>query len=68
MQRIEHRLKRVCPTTDRLRDILELDYIDFKIPLFKCKWADKTRGVKKDQHGFLILVNLSRPGIVEIHT
>ena len=45
-----------------IEEIIELDYVDFKLPLFRCKWADSSRGVKKDVQGNLTLVNLSRPG------
>jgi ssDNA-binding Zn-finger/Zn-ribbon topoisomerase 1 len=45
-----------------IEEILELEYKYFKIPLFRCKWVDISRGVKKDEHGYLTLVNFSRVG------
>ncbi|XP_021768464.1 uncharacterized protein LOC110732769 [Chenopodium quinoa] len=45
-----------------IEEIIELDYVDFKMPLFRCKWADISRGVKKDEQGNLTLVNFGRPG------
>lgn len=44
-----------------IEDIWELDYSDFKIPLFRCKWIDNERGVQKDKYGYT-LVNFKRLG------
>lgn len=42
------------PYYGKLIDIIELYYIGFTIPLFKCKWANTTnpRGMKTDKLGF----------------
>ncbi|XP_074377706.1 uncharacterized protein LOC141719227 [Apium graveolens] len=40
-------------------EIGELDYHDFKAPLFFCKWASNDRGIKVDDLGFT-LVDFSR--------
>lgn len=42
-------------------DIWELDYHEFKAPLFLCKWAENERGIKVDDLGFT-LVDFSRQG------
>lgn len=42
-----------------IEEIWELDYHDFKAPLFLCRWAENEKGIKKDEFGFT-LVNLSR--------
>ena len=42
-----------------IEEILELDYVDFKILLFQCKLVDIRRCVKKD---FFTLVNFGRLG------
>ncbi|KAK1393806.1 hypothetical protein POM88_012862 [Heracleum sosnowskyi] len=44
-----------------IEEIWELDYKDFKVALFKCKWCDIKRGVRVDESGF-ILVDFSRFG------
>lgn len=43
-----------------IEDIWELDYYDFKAPLFLCKWAEN-KGIKTDELGFT-LVDLTRQG------
>ncbi|KAK1387626.1 hypothetical protein POM88_015804 [Heracleum sosnowskyi] len=42
-----------------IEEIWELDYKDFKVTLFKCKWFDDGRGVRVDESGFT-LVDFSR--------
>ncbi|XP_052289966.1 uncharacterized protein LOC127899867 [Citrus sinensis] len=44
-----------------IQEIWELDYNQFKIPVFKCDWAENNRVIKKDEQG-LTLVNLNRIG------
>ena len=44
-----------------IEEIWELDYIQFKVPVFKCKWVIGTTGVHRDQLGFT-LVNLNKVG------
>ena len=42
-------------------EIWLLDYIAFKVPIFKCNWVNSNGGVKIDELGF-ILVDLERKG------
>jgi hypothetical protein len=44
-----------------IEEIWELDYHDFKAPLFLCRWAENERGIRQDEFGFT-LVNLNRQG------
>jgi hypothetical protein len=44
-----------------IQEILVLDYMDFEIPLFRCKWVDNNNGVRKDDLGFT-LVNFDKVG------
>ncbi|XP_024200497.1 uncharacterized protein LOC112203814 [Rosa chinensis] len=44
-----------------IEEIWELDYHDFKAPLFLCRWAENEKGIKQDEFGFT-LVNLNRQG------
>lgn len=44
-----------------INEIWELDYTQFRVPLFKCDWAESSKGVKVDDLGFT-LVNLNRIG------
>lgn len=44
-----------------IEEIWELDYHEFKAPLFLCTWAASDRGIKSDDLGFT-LVNFNRPG------
>ncbi|XP_019229639.1 PREDICTED: uncharacterized protein LOC109210641 [Nicotiana attenuata] len=41
----------------RLNDIVELNYYEFKVILFKCDWVDVTkgRGIKEDDLGFTLV-------------
>ncbi|KAL3619447.1 hypothetical protein CASFOL_037017 [Castilleja foliolosa] len=45
----------------RIEEIWELDYVEFKFGLFRCKWVDNRRGVRHDDMGFT-LVDFSRCG------
>ena len=38
-----------------IEEIWELDYCAFRIPVFKCAWADINSGVRKDELGFTIV-------------
>ncbi|XP_074298247.1 uncharacterized protein LOC141629085 [Silene latifolia] len=38
-----------------IEDIWELDYHDFSVPLFRCKWADCDKGVNVDDMGFTLV-------------
>ena len=42
-----------------LQDIWELDYIEFKVVVFKCQWVESTSGVKEDEDG-CTLVDLTK--------
>ncbi|XP_076903001.1 uncharacterized protein LOC143557927 [Bidens hawaiensis] len=44
----------------RIKEIWDLDYHMFTVPVFMCDWAD-SRGVKKDDFGFTV-VNFDRLG------
>ncbi|KAL5555691.1 hypothetical protein UlMin_037927 [Ulmus minor] len=44
-----------------IEDIWELNYTQFKIPVFRCKWVDNKGGVKVYENGFT-LVDLNKEG------
>lgn len=44
-----------------IREIWELDYYAFRVPIFKCDWVENDKGIKIDDLGFT-LVNLNRIG------
>ena len=44
-----------------IEDIWELDYGEFRVPLFKCKWVNGNTGVRQDKMGFT-LVDLKKVG------
>ncbi|XP_076899375.1 uncharacterized protein LOC143553226 [Bidens hawaiensis] len=44
-----------------IQEIWELDYHDFKIPLFRCKWVNNRTGVQVDKYRFT-LVDLATDG------
>ncbi|KAL5539689.1 hypothetical protein UlMin_042237 [Ulmus minor] len=44
-----------------IEDIWELNYTQFKLPVFRCKWVDNKGGVKVDENGFT-LVDLNKEG------
>jgi hypothetical protein len=44
----------------RIKEIWDLDYRIFKVPVFMCDWVD-SRGVKRDDLGFTV-VNFDRLG------
>ncbi|XP_060969620.1 uncharacterized protein LOC115720063 [Cannabis sativa] len=44
-----------------IKEIWELDYISFRIPVFLCDWVRSDNGVKEDEFGFK-LVDLNRVG------
>ncbi|KAK2382219.1 hypothetical protein QL285_069767 [Trifolium repens] len=39
-----------------IEEIWEVDYVVFKVPLFKCKWVDINSGVRIDELGFTLLL------------
>nr|AAX92780.1 transposon protein, putative, CACTA, En/Spm sub-class [Oryza sativa Japonica Group]ABA93324.1 transposon protein, putative, CACTA, En/Spm sub-class [Oryza sativa Japonica Group] len=48
----------------RIEEIWELNYIKFKVPLFRCRWVNLRTGVKADKEGFT-LVDLSKVGYAD---
>nr|AAX95947.1 transposon protein, putative, CACTA, En/Spm sub-class [Oryza sativa Japonica Group]ABA93088.1 transposon protein, putative, CACTA, En/Spm sub-class [Oryza sativa Japonica Group] len=44
-----------------IEEIWELNYVKFKVPLFRCRWVNLRTGVKADKEGFT-LVDLSKVG------
>ncbi|KAL6210819.1 hypothetical protein ACLB2K_016051 [Fragaria x ananassa] len=44
-----------------IREIWEVDYYKFRVPLFKCDWVESSKGIKVDELGFT-LVKLNRLG------
>jgi hypothetical protein len=46
-----------------IKQIWEVDYYSFRVPIFLCDWVESSRGVKVDELGFT-LVKLARIGHV----
>ncbi|XP_074278631.1 uncharacterized protein LOC141602226 [Silene latifolia] len=44
-----------------IKEIWELDYVQFRIPVFRCMWVEHSKGVRVDEMGFT-LVDFSREG------
>nr|KYP50598.1 hypothetical protein KK1_027656 [Cajanus cajan] len=44
-----------------IQDIWKIDYVTFRVPVFKCKWVDGNTGVRTDDLGFT-LVDLNKVG------
>ncbi|XP_031127665.1 uncharacterized protein LOC116029765 [Ipomoea triloba] len=44
-----------------IEKIWEVDYMKFRVPVFRCRWVDGKHGVKVDELGFT-LVDLNREG------
>ncbi|XP_027936218.1 uncharacterized protein LOC114191244 [Vigna unguiculata] len=42
-----------------IHEIWEVDYVTFRVPVFKCKWVDSNSGVSTDDFGFT-LVDLNK--------
>jgi hypothetical protein len=34
-----------------IEEIMEIDYVSFKVPLFKCKWIDNNTRIEIDELG-----------------
>jgi len=47
-----------------IEEIWEVDYVKFRVPLFKCKWVDSNTGVHVDDFNFT-LVDLAKIGYKE---
>jgi hypothetical protein len=45
----------------QIQEIWELDFHNFKIPLFRCNWVDGIKGVVQDNYGF-ISIDLNHQG------
>nr|ABA94306.1 transposon protein, putative, CACTA, En/Spm sub-class [Oryza sativa Japonica Group] len=48
----------------RIEQIWELNYLNFKVPLFRCSWVNIRTGVKVDKEGFT-LVDLAKVGYAD---
>ena len=42
-----------------IKQIWEVDYSEFRVPVFKCKWVNGNTGVRQDELGFT-LVDLNK--------
>ena len=49
------------PYYEVIEDIWELDYDEFRVPVFKCQWVSGNIGVRQDKMGFT-LVDLQKVG------
>jgi len=38
-----------------IKEIWEVDYTKFFVPVFKCNWVDNKSGVKIDESGFTLV-------------
>jgi len=47
-----------------IEQIWELDYSEFRVPVFKCNWVNANAGVCQDQLGFT-LVDLNKVAYME---
>ena len=47
-----------------IEEIREVDFVKFRVPVFKCKWVDSNIGVQIDDLGFT-LVDLGKIGYKE---
>nr|XP_004492197.1 uncharacterized protein LOC101504131 [Cicer arietinum] len=43
------------PYFETIEEIWDVDFIKFKVPVFKCKWIDINNGVKIDEFGFTLV-------------
>ena len=48
----------------RIEQIWELNYLNFKVPLFRCSWVNIRTGVKVDKEG-ITLVDLAKVGYAD---
>jgi hypothetical protein len=42
-----------APYYGQIEEIWELDYLEFKVALFKCQWVQGSQGVTRDKNGFV---------------
>ena len=47
-----------------IEGIYELDYIIFRVPVFRCKWVENNNGIRIDEFGFTLL-DLNRIGYID---
>ena len=57
-------IEALMPYFGVIEEIWELDYIQFRVPIFKCKWVNGNISVHRDQLGFT-LVDLNKVGYKE---
>ena len=50
-----------APYYGQIEEIWELNYLEFKVALFKCRWVQGTQGVTRDKNGF-VSVDLGNVG------
>ncbi|XP_028201789.1 uncharacterized protein LOC114385965 [Glycine soja] len=56
-----HPIRAFMPYYGQIKEIWELDYGEFRVPVFKCQWVNGNAGVRQDKMGFT-LVDLQRIG------
>ncbi|KAG5046955.1 hypothetical protein JHK86_016361 [Glycine max] len=56
-----HPIRASMPYYGQIKEIWELDYGEFRVPVFKCQWVNGNAGVRQDKMGFT-LVDLQRIG------
>ena len=42
-----------APYCGKIEEIWELNYLEFKVALFKCRWVEGLQGVTRDKNGFV---------------
>ena len=42
-----------APNYGQIEEIWELNYLEFKVALFKCRWVQGSQGVIHDKNGFV---------------
>ncbi|RZB86718.1 hypothetical protein D0Y65_026692 [Glycine soja] len=47
-----------------IEQIWDVDYTEFRVPVFKCKWVNANTGVRQDEMGFT-LVDLNKVGYMD---
>ncbi|XP_003554943.1 uncharacterized protein [Glycine max] len=56
-----HPIRASMPYYGLIKEIWELDYGEFRVPVFKCQWVNGNAGVRQDKMGFT-LVDLQKIG------
>jgi len=56
-----HPIRASMPYYGLIKEIWELDYGQFRVPVFKCQWVNGNAGVRQDKMGFS-LVDLQKVG------